>query len=245
MPQSKRTYAEFRQERQDVHAPIVPWEEFYHDIFLWKQGQHVACIGPTDSGKTTLSLAILDKRRYVVALCTKPRDDVLDALRHRASFYKMETWETKSPELYPKRILWPNALDLYSAQIQQKEFRKALSRIYREGNWCVYVDELWFIIHHLKMDLEIRTYLQQARSNGISLVVATQRPKFVPLEIYDQSQHLFFWRDTDEENLKRISGISWLNAATVRGLVARLERHQFLYVNTPTGTMYRSKMEMK
>jgi hypothetical protein len=79
----------------------------------------------------------------------------------------------------------------------------------------------------------------------ISLVVATQRPAFVPLEVYDQSQHLFFWRDNDERNLKRISGISWLNAAYVQALVASLERHEVLYINTPTGLMYRTTAPFK
>jgi hypothetical protein len=112
--------------------------------------------------------------------------------------------------------------------------------IYRTGCWCVYWDELWYMIHQLKMELELRTYLQQARALKISLMVGTQRPAFVPLEIYDQSTHLFFWRDNDESNLRRISGISYLSAVAIRSLVANLEPHEFLYINTKTGQMIRS-----
>ncbi len=236
-----KTYSEFRQERHEELAPYLEWEEFYHG-FIWNQGEHVAMIGPTESGKTTLAIPLLAKRKFITVLCTKPRDETLEALKRSQQYRELDHWEKGlSPHLWPKRLLWPDALSLYSAKKQQKEFKYALEEIYREGGWCVYVDELWFIVHHLRLEMEIRTYLQQARSNNISLVVATQRPSRVPVEIYDQSKHLFFWRDNDERNLRRISGIAWLSASQVMGLVARLRKHEFLYINTVTGEMVRSK----
>lgn len=220
-------------------APVIPWDQFKGDIFRWRQGEHVALIGPTGSGKTTLSMSLLPYRRYVVALATKPKDSTMDALKD--SGYKViSKWEKMPVDLYPRRILWPDAKTLYAVRRQRYEFRTALSKIYKEGGWCVYADELWFLIHHLKLEFEVRTYLLQARSLGISFVAATQRPAYVPLEIYDQSTHLFFFRDNDERNLKRLSGISWLSAENVRYLVAHLEKFQCLYINTRTGRMYRT-----
>lgn len=224
----------------DAQIPRVEWDDFFRYEFDWRQGQHVAAIGPTGSGKTTLAMAVLEKRRNLVVLATKPRDETLEALEKSDKFLRMKEWKSLSPVLYPKRILWPDAKDLYSARTQQKEFRNALKKIYREGYWCVYIDELWFIIHHLKLELEVRTFLQQARSNKISLFVCTQRPAFVPLEVYDQSTHLFFWKDNDKRNLDRISGIAWLNSAMIRSVVARLEKHEVLYINTETGFMCRT-----
>lgn len=224
----------------DEQAPRVEWDEFMEYIFDWRQGQHVALIGPTDSGKTTLALAILPLRKYIVVLATKPKDSTLTQFGKGNGFKRFAEWDEIHPELVPRRLLWPDASSLYSAVNQRTHFKRSLAHIYREGGWCVYIDELWFLIHHLKLELEVRTYLQQARSNNISLMVATQRPAFVPLEVYDQSQHLFFWRDNDERNLNRISGISWLNANYVRALVASLDRHEVLYIHTPTGSMYRT-----
>jgi hypothetical protein len=226
-------------------APVVPWEEFVNvkdrtGIFQWNQGQHVAMIGPTGRGKTTLSLSVLPLRKYIVALATKPRDETLEKFGKQYGFKRYKEWPEISPDISPRRLLWPDARSLYSAPLQQVHFRRALNQIYSEGNWCVYVDELWYIIHHLKLEFEVRTYLQQARSNGISFVATTQRPAFVPLEVYDQSTHLFFWRDSDEVNLKRISGISWLSASRIRSLISRLEEHQVLYINTVSGFMCRT-----
>lgn len=224
----------------DELAPRLEWSEFVDYVFDWKQSQHVALIGPTDSGKTTLALAILPLRQYISVLATKPKDSTLSAFGKSNGFKRYEQWPDLDAALSPRRLVWPDARSLYSAIEQRRQFQRAMQQIYSEGGWCVYIDELWFIIHHLKLELEVRTYLQQARSNNISLVVATQRPAYVPLEVYDQSQHLFFWRDNDERNLSRISGISWLNANYVRALVATLDRHEVLYIHTPTGTMYRT-----
>lgn len=234
-----------RSEEANSLAPVVSWADFWTYKFDWKQGEHTAVIGPTGSGKTVLSMALLPRRTYVAAFATKPRDKTMNALKASDKFVQIKEWRSMPPRLYPKRILWPPAKSLYSVGQQRKEFRRAMEKIYLEGGWCVYIDELWFFIHHLKMEFEVRTYLLQARSMGISLMAATQRPAYVPLEIYDQSTHLFFYKDSDERNLKRISGIAWLSAKSVQHLVANLDRHQFLYINTRTGEMLRSKVEIK
>ena len=62
--------------------------------------------------------------------------------------------------------------------------------------------------------------------------------------MYDQATHIFFWRDNDELNLKRIGGIGWLNSKEIRTTVASLPEHVCLYVNTRTGTMITTKVEL-
>lgn len=222
------------------NVPTISWDAFVGSYFEWNQGEHLTAIGPTGSGKTTLSMALLPLRRYVIATGTKPKDPTLDKLKNERGYVQIRKWQKLSAELYPKRLLWPDSTDLHSAQKQREVFMDAFSYIYREGSWCLYIDELWVFIHHLKMEKEIKTFLQQSRSNNISLLLLTQRPAFVPLECYDQSTHLFFARDNDESNLKRISGISWLSAKTVRETVASLERFQWLYINTKTGELIKT-----
>jgi hypothetical protein len=214
-------------------APVVTYDQFLSS-FEWRQHEHIGMIGPTGGGKTTLALQLIDQRDYVTVLGTKPQDPVLDSLKHRSQgkFRFMKEWKDYDPALVPRRLLWPPAKDLYSMQKQQRAFRSALHGIYHQGGWCIYVDELWYVIHHLKLELEVRTFLQQARALNISLLALTQRPAFVPLELYDQSTHLFFWGDNDKRNLDRISGISYQNANIVRDLVSQLDEFQVLYLNT-------------
>lgn len=221
----------------DAQVPIVSWEQFMK-AFVWQQGEHMALIGPTGSGKTTLSLLLIAMREYVTVLVTKPQDPVLENLK-KQSYKLMTEWKNYDPDLIPKRLLWPDSQKLYSASGQRKVFRDAFNNIYPQGGWCIYVDELWYIIHHLKLELEIRTFLLQGRSMDLSLVCCTQRPSRVPLEIYDQSTHLFFWRDNDEVNLRRISGLAGIAATDIQHLVANLPRHQCLYINTRENLMMR------
>lgn len=229
-----------RDARMSQMVPRVPWDKFLTDKFVWKQGEHVALIGPTGQGKTTFLMNLLPLHPYVTVFATKPRDETMEELVSRG-YYPMKRWQSLDPKKFPRRVLWPDATSLDSDQKQREIFHDAFARIYREGGWTVAIDELWFIINKLKLAEDVKTYLLQARSLGISLLAATQRPAWVPVEVYDQSTHLFFWRDNDETNLRRLSGISFRSADLIRSVVSDLERFQVLYVNTRTGEMLRTR----
>lgn len=228
-------------------APHMEWDSFL-EYFQWNQGDHVGLIAPTDSGKTTLALQLLPFQPYVAVFATKPRDDTLADLTNKKSilaqrigvYKRLSKWDKGNVDKTPRRLLWPDATDLYAMNHQRAVFQHALSEIYHEGGWCVYLDELWFMSSILKLDQEVRIYLQQARANFISLMISSQRPSRIPLEVYDQSRHLFFARENDTRNLDRIAGINNINEQLVRYLVARLEPHEFLYVNNRTGVMLRT-----
>lgn len=221
-------------------APRIPWDVFVRDRFKWLQGEHVGMIGPTGQGKTTLLLNILPLKPYVVVFATKPRDETMNTLIG-SGYLKMERWQSIDPRQFPRRVLWPDARRMASQKTQQEIFHDAFARIYVEGGWTVALDELWYMTKILKLAGDIKQFLLQGRSLGISLIAATQRPAEVPLEVYDQSTHLFFWRDNDERNLMRLSGISYKSARLVRQIVSDLEKFQVLYINTRTGEMLRTR----
>jgi hypothetical protein len=229
------------QARMATEAPRVPWDVFTRDILTWKQGEHVGLIGPTGQGKTTLLMHMLPLQPYVVVFASKPYDRTMDRLI-ATGYLRMDRWSTIDPRRAPRRVLWPSAANLDSDETQRSTFKDAMERIYRERGWCVVIDEGSFFINNLGLKREVKTYLMQGRSLGISLVFATQRPVDVPLEVYDQSTHLFFYRDNDERNLQRLSGISWRSADLIRHIVANLEQYQALYINTRTGEMYRTRV---
>lgn len=225
--------------RVAVEAPRIPWDRFVREL-RWFPGEHFALIGPTGLGKTTMMFNLLPLHPYVTVFATKPRDKSMDALID-SGYLKLAKWEPRDPIQFPRRVLWPDAKDINSHRIQTQVFGDAMARIYREGGWTVALDELWYMSQILKMDPEIKTYLLQARSLGISVLAGTQRPAWVPREIYSACTHLMFWRNNDRTDLEAIAGIGWLSADLVRETVANLEMFQCLYVNTRTGFMCRTR----
>lgn len=234
----------------DDIAPVIDWQQFYDYVFNWRQDEHVGLIGPTGTGKSNLTYEILPLRTYVTFFATKPRDATLERFAAEAGYVRIKDWppvkgrgpfkRVVTAEEMPKRLLWPEARSIHSTGLQRHVFLKAIADIYAQGGWCVVWDEFWFMCHLLGLETEARVLLQQARANDIPFVMGAQRPSRIPLELFDQATHLFFSRDNDEVNLKRISGVGWLASNPIRELVASLDRFQFLYVNTREGWMYRT-----
>lgn len=220
----------------------VDWSTF-QDRFLWYQGEHVSLIGPTGGGKSTLALALLERRKRSVILATKPRDATLsEFLRKHREYKRLAKWEYDPDKR--RVMLWPPIAKPEDMAVQARAMAHAMGWIYRHGGWCVLADELRYLVKNLKLQRYLDLFWLQGRSLGISLVATTQRPAWVPVEMYDQATHLFFWKDNDERNLARIGGLGALNSKLVRQHVQMLNKHDVLYVNTRNDTLLTTRMEL-
>lgn len=232
-----------------MEAPRIPWDKF-NALFDFHPGEHVAIIGPTGRGKTLLQKNVLPRYPFVAAFATKPQDETMERLITDGGYIRLAAWYRLNPIDHPRRVIWPNARKLDSRQLQYRVFKDCFERIFAEGGrpkdkpvgWAIAIDELWYVANLLNLSQEVKLILLQGRSLGISLVTATQRPSGVPLEIYDQSTHLFFFRDSDRVNLDRLSAIQARDSALVRAAVSNLDDHQVLYVNNVTGRMARTRI---
>lgn len=225
----------------------LSWPEFVAS-FRWEQGEHVSLIGPTGQGKTIAALALLGLRQYVTIVSTKAADPVMEALLERdrgrrRGYRRIGSWPPPAhPSIMPRVVLWPPYRGKGDVPEQAAKVEAALDAMFREGRWCIYVDELYYLCHFLGLAADLELIWTQGRSHGVSLVGSTQRPAWVPLFMYSAATHVFFFRHNDEADAKRIANMNAGDPRTIRDAVRSLGQHEFLYVDTRTGRMCRSKV---
>jgi hypothetical protein len=221
-------------------APLVPWADFLPRL-KWRQGEHVALIGPTGQGKSTLALELLPRRDWTAIIATKPADRTLSGLR-KEGYVRTATWPAPNPDAR-RVLLWPAWRTPADDARQRAAIDHALHRVFEARGWCVFADDVQYLTEHLKLRRTLVSLWLQARSLGISVVAATQRPRIAPLEMFNQSTHLFLWQTADDEDLRRLGGLGGMSAKRIRSIVAGLPRHHALYVNTRDGALAVTRAE--
>lgn len=220
----------------------VAWPNFRSSLVKdWKQGEHIAIVGPTGVGKTTLISELVTARRYVVIFVTKIFDPTVS--RDFPGFERIEEWP---PKLHQEKVLlWPkpgkSIRETY--EIQHDVFKKALDSIFLERNWCVIFDEQHYVCQQLKLIPENTMFQHQGRSSGLSVVNGCQRPAWVPLITFSGSTHGFLWRTTFRDDLKRLSDLGGVDKKELEQNMLTLSKHEFVYVNSRSGTTLRSQVE--
>jgi Predicted ATPase len=217
----------------------------------WKQGEHVTIIGPTGSGKSHLALQLIKTRSFYLLLLTKGKDKTLDKFITQNDIEVITKWPPSG--FCDKVALWPRFTGVDSFETQQMVFRNAINGyrigakkiegIYAEGGWTVFVDEVMYFREELHLDSELRMLWTQGRSNDISLVAGTQRPRDVPQLMLNQWSHLFVFQTADKYEIERLSAIGGNISSIIKQTVPILSRHEFLYVNRITAEAIRSKVD--
>ena len=127
---------------------------------------------------------------------------------------------------------------LYEKQIPQ--IARLFERVWREGGWTIYIDEL-FYVHQLHRVLRhhIDRLLTQGRSKGITVVMSMQRPVAITRFALSQSTHLISFR-LDGRDAKTLAEAT--NPA-IKDVVSHLNRYQFVWYYRPERRMFRGKLQ--
>lgn len=221
----------------------MAWADFL-ERFAWRQGEHVALVGPTGTGKTTLALAILPRRAYSVVIGTKPKDRTLDRLQRTDGYLRIRSWPPPNADIR-RVLLWPPFRALGDTRRQAAVLRDAIGGIFAQGGWCLFADDVQYLQRQLGLAGELATLWLQARSVRITVVAATQRPRWVPREMWSQSTHLFIWHTSDPDDLRSLAGLGGADTRQVREAVQGLGLHECLYVNTRTGDLLVTSVDLE
>jgi hypothetical protein len=241
MPTSRprRAVSPQSKEPEDISIPTRSWDEVVQRIDkLWKPeiAPHHSLFGQNGAGKSYLivnGLLPLCTRDNVCIFDSKGDDPVLKASGARAV--------TTFPGKY-RRIAdndrekdgWLRLVIHDEVSKAQDQVGRALEEIYKEGNWIVVLDETRAISDPRSPGLGLQPLLDRlwlrGRSRHISVIAATQAPRWVPTSFYDQCQFAWSSRIRDNRAHQRIMEIGSMTRAHIP-YIAAIRKRRWLYMD--------------
>ena len=191
---------------------------------MWRQGEHVALVGDTGSGKTFLAARLVQLRAFDIVLRTK--DDDIKFPRHT------RIRRAVAAELHPNRSEARYILDPPYTR-QALEARALVGKVWAEGGWTVLFDETWYVSKQLHLEREIDRLLTQGRSLGISVVCGMQRPAQISRFVLSQCTHLFAFASEGRDTQTLAEAFT----PRIKEAMPRLRPHEFLYFNRRTRSL--------
>lgn len=239
--------------RNVAEIDFIQWLQYMRKN--WKQGEHVAIIGPTGRGKTTLARYLLAIRRYVVVLAVKAHDDTIETFKkpwHDATNTKriidpkykvINYW----PPFYTdhKIVYWIKPKNLKYDPEQAEKIYESLNHIFKAGGWCVFLDDLGYVTGILGLAKSVATLFSQGRSNNNSIVSALTQPSSiaqrVPTESWRQVRHIIAFKYANVNDVVKIAEMAGIEKYIAVQLNEQLGQYDFLYYNNGTVVLVRNK----
>lgn len=225
---------------------LIPRTRFLSSVWEYRPGQHVSFIGPTGAGKTHLALQLLARSvspelpGYITVM--KARDKTVGEFLRGHEGWKRTLTFPPPPVVGKKPVgwaVWPHHTnDPEADEVRHEEiFHRMHRQLYVKGDNIIFDDEVVSLVREMDMKRDLTRIWTKGRSIGSGLWGATQRPAMVPLEMYDQAQHLFLANIKDKRSQDRFGEISGVDPDLVVEVVKRLPKFHWLYIRQEEGVM--------
>jgi hypothetical protein len=226
-------------------APRISWEEMDRQIAAdvgefrkIKSGCHVALLGTTRGGKTTV--------------VTGGGNPDLGILRHWEDVLVLDTTGDPGPiSNYGKPVNRFQPIRGHRRLTITDMSQKSKESVYRwiqkavaQGHVAIYADELRQLTEKKYLGLgPVMDYLWLfTAKKDVSLIGGTQAPRWIPGAFYDQSKMHLLFKTRDDRSMKRLAEISG-DTATIKETMPGLQRWEFMYVGLD-GDVTVSKFQM-
>ena len=203
---------------------------------IWRQGEHVALLGPTGSGKTYTARELCAIRDYVIVLAVKREDDTLDLFsKSEPRYRRTKKWPVDYNVNRAVLSLQPDSLADTS---QAMRVYTVLNDVFKAGGWCVLIDDTGYVAGYLKLRRQVTQLLNTGRSSGISVVTAATQATSVaaniPSETLRQVRHILMWRFEDSRDIEACAGITGLDKHAIGAAMRALR----VYSDSSTDYLY-------
>lgn len=209
-----------------IPVPLFP--------FPWKQGEHMVVIGSTGTGKTTLIAQLLQARQNIISLVTKADDSSKllpnDVPKNR---HLKHVSDIGRDPRYKRFVVEPDMRN------QASEVMVAYSRAWKDGGWCIFTDELYYVEQELKLGHPNRMLLTQGRSKGITVVNGIQRPAWVSRFAISEPTHVLCARMEGRD----VATVAEATSPQLKQIIPTLARYEFVWYYRPENVYARITLE--
>lgn len=196
---------------------------------------HHSIIGLTGSGKSYLAIkGILSmcQRDRVLIVDTKGDDKLVSVTGKPITEIPRNPWYLPLGQRRDEpRQFWYRLVVSDDPHKAREQVHAALKRVYDDGNWVVYLDEIYDITASRAPNLNLAPWVERVykkgRSRHVSMIAATQSPAWVPRVFYDQASFAWIGRIRDRERQKRLLEIGGMDRQDL-SVLATLKRRQWL-----------------
>jgi len=189
------------------------------------KNDRAALIGSTGCGKTTLARHLVedDRKPYSVVYDPKISDNISgwEAHEFHDDLYELQT--SKSRRL----IFRPDVYESADARLQDEFFLWVYANKHRR----IYIDEAYAIHGGTNPAFHLQAILSRGRERGISAIVATQRPRRIPILLLSESEHFYIFRLNHNSDRAVVYDITGVTVDEQFGL----RNYEFIYYNCLTG----------
>lgn len=244
-----------------LDVQVLRWPQF-QAMFLdaHQQGEHIAIVGPTGSGKTLVGLELckLIGSRHaanggpspVAVLQTKPRDDTMRLILPKDEWPEIKRWPPKYGEEHC--VVWVRGRTIPEAKARQVAvFGPLLDVIYKEGSQTVYLPEAAHFERKRPTGLGMEDRMVElwttARSLKLTVISDTQRPRWVSVSMWTEPSWVIVFQPDYDEDLRHVAKLSGVPG--VYEAARQLGQHEFLCVRRQRGregmrALYVSRVEV-
>lgn len=245
--------ADFR--RQDLHIPEVPWDHVRARVRrLWvaNEAPHHSLIGQTRSGKTYLIVeGLLPMAKWDRVLIIDMKDGSDPALQIGKPVQRLPSKgyravrdmvrENKAEQNWFRLIASPDWA------VATEQVGEALDMVYEMGDWVVVIDELRGVTDSRPPGINLapqwERLMMRGGSRGISMINATQEPRFVKHSFYTQASFGWLSRVEDELSQKRIAEIGSSRALLPH--LSRIQKRNWIFMDNEEQDRYWARTMVK